>query len=353
MGVLSQLKPEKVWQYFEDICQVPRPSKQEDQIIDFLLDFAQKHNLESRRDEIGNVLIKKPATPGYENRKTVVLQSHMDMVCEKNNDVDFDFTRDAIQPRVDGDWVKAKGTTLGADDGIGVAAEMALLTADDIEHPALECLFTVDEETGLTGAFALQPGFFDGKILINLDSEDEGEIFIGCAGGIDTVAGFEYKKKDVPEGHVAVKFVVNGLKGGHSGDEIHKGLGNSNKILNRFLVKARKNYDVRLSLFDGGNMRNAIPREAYAVITVKEKHLDKLIQDYKAFADVIYNEIHLNEPGISFDAEQVDLPGFVIDKDTQKALERAVYACPHGVHTWSPVNTRICGNIHKPGICQI
>ncbi len=336
MGILSQLKPEKVWQHFETICQVPRPSKQEEKIIEFLIDFAKKNNLDYSRDEIGNVLIRKPATPGYENKKTVVLQSHMDMVCEKNNDVDFDFSKDAIQPWIDGEWVKAKGTTLGADDGIGVAAEMALLTSDDIEHPALECLFTVDEETGLTGAFALEKGFFDGKILINLDSEDEGEIFIGCAGGVDTLATFNYKKEAVPKGHVAVKFTVNGLKGGHSGDEIHKGLGNSNKIMNRFLRNARKKYEARLADFDGGNMRNAIPREAFIIVTVKEKHYNDILNDFEVFTADIRQEIQLTEPDINFAAEKVDLPKFVIDKATQKTLERAVYACPHGVHAWSP-----------------
>ncbi|HKK69155.1 MAG TPA: hypothetical protein VJ946_13120, partial [Bacteroidales bacterium] len=223
MAVLSHLEPENVWKHFEAITQVPRPSKKEDKIIEFLLNFAKEHNLNAKRDDIGNVLISKPASPGYENRKTVVLQSHMDMVCEKNKDVDIDFDNDPIQPVIDGNWVKAKGTTLGADDGIGMAVEMALLESGDIEHPPLECLFTVDEETGLTGAFALESGFFEGKILINLDSEDEGEIFIGCAGGIDTNARFTYKKKDVPDDHVAILLEVEGLRGGHSGDEIHKG----------------------------------------------------------------------------------------------------------------------------------
>ncbi|MFP4663279.1 MAG: aminoacyl-histidine dipeptidase [Bacteroidales bacterium] len=336
MGVLTNLEPGIVWQYFEDICQVPRPSKKEDKIIQFLLDFAKKHKLEAKRDEIGNVLISKPASPGYENRKTVVLQSHMDMVCEKNKDVDIDFDTDPIEPVVDGNWVKAKGTTLGADDGIGMAVEMALLTSENIEHPPLECLFTVDEETGLTGAFALKPGFFDGKILINLDSEDEGEIFIGCAGGIDTNARFTYEKKEVPDGHVAVKLEVEGLRGGHSGDEIHKGWGNSNKILNRFLKQARKDYKIRLHEFDGGNKRNAIPREAHAIITLKEKHVENLKTDYKAFAKTVKDENGKREPNMKFTAGDVDLPDFVIDKKTQKNLENALYACPHGVHAWSP-----------------
>jgi dipeptidase D len=336
MGILSQLEPSQVWQYFEDICQVPRPSKQEDKIIAFLLDFAKKHNLEAKRDEIGNVLITKPATSGFENRKTVVLQSHMDMVCEKNKDVDFDFTKDAIQPEIKGEWVTAKGTTLGADDGIGVAASMALLTATDIPHPAIECLFTVDEETGLTGAFALEPGFFEGKILLNLDSEDEGEIFIGCAGGIDTLASFDFKQKSIPENHIAFKISVTGLKGGHSGDEIHKGLGNSNKILNRFLIQAEEDFSIRLANFDGGNMRNAIPREASAIFLVKSKYEQKIKTAFDEFANTLHHEIHITEPNIKFHIETTDLPEFIINKTTQKALFKVIYACPHGVHAWSP-----------------
>jgi len=217
-----------------------------------------------------------------------------------------------------------------------MAVEMALLESGDIEHPPLECLFTVDEETGLTGAFALQSGFFEGKILVNLDSEDEGEIFIGCAGGIDTNARFTYKKKDVPDDHVAILLEVEGLRGGHSGDEIHKGWGNSNKILNRFLKQARENYKIRLHEFDGGNKRNAIPREAHAIITLKEKHAESIKADYKAFAKTIKAENGKREPNMKFTASDADMPDFVIDKDTQKNLENALYACPHGVHTWSP-----------------
>ncbi|MFO7789864.1 MAG: aminoacyl-histidine dipeptidase [Bacteroidota bacterium] len=336
MEVLAHLKPELIWKHFEDICQVPRPSKQEDKIIKFLLDFADKHDLDAKRDDIGNVLITKPASSGYENRKTVVLQSHMDMVCEKNKDVEIDFNKDPIVPFVDGDWVKAKGTTLGADDGIGIAVQMALLGSDEFEHPRLECLFTVDEETGLTGAFALKPGFFDGKILINLDSEDEGEIFIGCAGGIDTNARFTYKKKTVPENHVAIKIEVDGLRGGHSGDEIHKDLGNANKILTRFLTQAYDDYKVRLSHFDGGNKRNAIPREAHAVVCVDQKYAADLKNDFEGFASIIKEENGKREPNMKFSVSDTEMPEFVLNKKVQKALLRSVYACPHGVHTWSP-----------------
>jgi len=274
----KDLKPAGVFHYFEEICQVPRPSKKEEKIIAFLKAFGEKHKLETKVDEAGNVLIKKPATPGMENRKTVVLQSHVDMVCEKNNDVKHDFLTDPIETEIDGEWLKAKGTTLGADNGIGVATELAILADDSIEHGPVECLFTVDEETGLTGAFALQEGFMSGDILLNLDSEDEGELFIGCAGGIDSVAEFTYKEVDIPAGYFCCKVQVKGLKGGHSGGDIHLGLGNANKLLNRFLSQTFKKYDMYLCEIDGGNLRNAIAREAHAVIAIPEadKHAYRL-----------------------------------------------------------------------------
>ena len=234
------------------------------------MEFAKKHQLEARQDEAGNVLITKPATPVKEQTPGVVLQAHMDMVCEKNADTVHDFDKDPIKPYIDGEWVKAKGTTLGADDGIGIAAALAVLTDENIQHGPLECLFTVDEETGLTGAFALQPGFFQGKILLNLDSEDEGEIFIGCAGGIDSVAEFTYKEVEVPAGYFFFKVEVKGLKGGHSGGDIHLGRGNANKILNRFLSRMAGRHDLYLCEINGGNLRNAIPREAYAICAVPE-----------------------------------------------------------------------------------
>lgn len=336
MGELSKLQPQAVWHYFEQILEVPRPSKHEDQMIEFMLNFAKEHNLESKKDKAGNILIKKPGSPGMEDRKTVVLQSHLDMVGEKNKNVDHNFETDPIQAYVDGNWVKAKGTTLGADDGIGIAVEMALLASRDIAHPPLECLFTVDEETGLTGAFAMESGFFDGRILINLDSEDEGEIFIGCAGGIDTLAYFKYDKEEIRSGSVAVNIGVDGLKGGHSGDEIHKGFGNSNKIINRFLYEAMQDYDLRVHKFEGGNKRNAIPRDAYAILTVKQQDLDGLKQKFDEYAATIKAEIGVTEPGMQFNFDQEDLPDFVIDKSTQERLVKAVYAAPHGVHAWSP-----------------
>ncbi|MBI4947469.1 MAG: aminoacyl-histidine dipeptidase [Bacteroidetes bacterium] len=331
MNTFNGLKPEAIWNYFEEICQVARPSKKEEKMIQFLLEFGKKNNLETKRDEAGNVLIKKPATRGKENLKPIILQSHIDMVCEKNSDVVFDFEKDAIQPFIDGDWVKAKGTTLGADDGIGIAAEMAILTANNIEHGPIECLFTVDEETGLSGAFALKKGFFDSKILLNLDSEDEGELFIGCAGGIDTVAYFQYNTQKVPADHCAVKIQVSGLKGGHSGDDIEKGLGNSNKILNRFIWNSTYKFNAKISTIDGGNLRNAIAREAYAILTLPKENKDKFTEYVRYFEKDVKFELSHTEPGLKFSYEEVSLPSFLIDDATQKNLINAVYACPHGV----------------------
>ncbi|PXX97994.1 cytosol nonspecific dipeptidase [Marinifilum breve] len=334
-NILNKLEPKEVWKHFEDICQVPRPSKKEEQIIEFLIEFGKNNKLETKRDEIGNVLIKKPATPGKENLKTVVLQSHMDMVCEKNNDTIHNFDTDPITPWIDNGWVKAKGTTLGADDGIGMAAEMALLTSNDIEHGPIECLFTVDEETGLSGAFALQPGFFDGKILLNLDSEDEGEIFIGCAGGIDTLANMEYQKEEVPNGHFAIRIDVKGLLGGHSGDEINKGRGNSNKILNRFLWQINKKYHIRINEFNGGNLRNAIPREAYAIITIPSEFKENVRADLNIYAAEMEHVWEIYEPKLKITLESVEKPDFVIDVNTSNNLMDAIYACPHGVFAMS------------------
>ncbi|MCK4663144.1 MAG: aminoacyl-histidine dipeptidase [Bacteroidales bacterium] len=329
--ILSHLEPKIVWEYFEEICQVPRPSKKEDKIIKFLLDFGKKHNLETKRDNIGNVLIKKPAAKGKENLKTVTLQSHMDMVCEKNSDTVHDFDNDPIVPYIDGEWVKAKDTTLGADDGIGIAAQMAVLTANNIEHGPIECLFTIDEETGLTGAFALEPNFLDGKILLNLDSEDEGELFIGCSGGIDTLATFFYKKKKVHKNLIAFKVSITGLKGGHSGDEINKGLGNSNKILNRFLWNSSNLFKIKLSYFDGGNLRNAIAREAFAIVTIKPKYKEEFIKYFELYSKDIKNELKVTEPGLALSIEETELPKFLINKKVQENLLNSLYACPHGV----------------------
>lgn len=335
MSNIINLPPKEVMGFFHEILQIPRPSKKEEKIIQYLVDFAHKHKLPVKKDEVGNLLISKPATKGKERVKAVVLQSHVDMVCEKNSDNAHNFDTDPILAYTDGEWIKAKGTTLGADDGIGIAAQLALLASDTIEHGPVECLFTVDEETGLTGAFALQKDFFTGKTLINLDSEDEGELFIGCAGGVDTVASFDFKKEKPEPGMIPYKMTITGLKGGHSGDDINKGLGNSNKILNRFLWNVNREIGLRLSAFDGGNLRNAIPREAYSVFLVpgdKAVELDKLFKTYTVDAR---KELAVTEPSLTLSLERTPAPDFVVDKKTQDSLLNSLYACPHGVIAWS------------------
>ena len=328
---MQNLKPSLVFSYFSEICRIPRPSKHEEKIIEYLLDFGAKHNLPTKRDAAGNVLISKAATAGMENRPTVILQSHIDMVCEKNSDIVHDFMKDAIQPYIDGEWIKARGTTLGADDGIGVAAALALLASNDISHGAIECLFTVDEETGLSGAFALQSGFLNGNILLNLDSEDEGELFIGCAGGIDTTAIFNYSLENTPTEVSAFTISVSGLTGGHSGDDINKGYANSNKLLTRFLWQAQQKFGMRLVSFNGGNLRNAIPREATATFVIPQKHADALQQLFAQHAEDCKHEFIFTEPNISQTLTATETPEKVIDLTTQKHLLNALYACPHGV----------------------
>lgn len=333
----KNLTPAGIFHYFEEICQVPRPSKKEEKIINYLKEFGKKHKLETLVDEAGNVLIKKPATPGMENRKTVVLQSHVDMVCEKNNDVTHDFLNDPIKTIVEGEWMKAQGTTLGADNGIGVATELALLAATDAEvkHGPIECLFTVDEETGLSGAFALKEGFISGDILLNLDSEDEGEIYIGCAGGIDSVGEFSYRETDVPKDYFCCKIQVKGLKGGHSGGDIHLGLGNANKILNRFLSRAMKKFDLYLCEIDGGNLRNAIAREAHAVVALPDSDKHELRTELNLFAAEVEAENAVVDPGLQLVLESESFHPKAIDRDTARRLVQTLYALPHGVFAMS------------------
>lgn len=332
---LSELKPESVFYYFSEICKVPRPSKKEEKIISYLENFAAEQKLEIKKDEVGNILIKKPATPGKENLKTVVLQSHVDMVCEKNNDVEHDFLTDPIETIIDGEWLKAKGTTLGADNGIGVATELAILAANDIEHGPIECLFTIDEETGLTGAFALKEGFMSGDILLNLDSEDEGELFIGCAGGIDSVGEFHYREVPVPTGYFFFRVDVKGLKGGHSGGDIHLGRGNANKILNRFLSQTAKKYDMYICEVNGGNLRNAIPREAYAICAVPHDAKEPVRVDLNIFIADIENEFAVSEPDLKLTLQSETPRKTAIDQDTSSRLLKTLYAVPHGVYAMS------------------
>ena len=331
MKILEQLQPQPLFNYFEEICQVPRPSKKEEKIRTFLLDFAKKNNLQAKTDKAGNVLISKPAAPGRENSPTVILQTHMDMVCEKNSNKVFDFNKDPIEPVIVDGWVKANGTTLGADCGIGIAAQMAVLTSNEIKHGPVECLITVDEETGLTGAFALQPDFMTGSVLLNLDSEDEGEIFIGCAGGIDTLISFSYKNELVPKNSIALKLSASGLLGGHSGDDIHKNRGNAIKILNRFLWKAAREFSIGLSEFDGGNLRNAIAREASAILIIPKNQKENLLGAFEKFKSQVKFEFEKNEPNLKLKAEEVTTPGHIIDDETQENLLNTLYACPHGI----------------------
>jgi dipeptidase D len=330
-----ELKPKAVFDYFAEINKVPRPSKHEEKMIAYLKDFAEKNSLAFKTDEAGNVLIAKPATPGMEGRPTVVLQGHMDMVCEKRSDRVIDFENDPIETFIDGEWMRAKGTTLGADDGIGVALAMAILTDSAIKHGPIECLFTRDEETGLTGAFAIEPGFMTGKYLINLDSEDEGEIFIGCAGGVNTDIEFEYYAESIPEGYVAMRVVVDKLTGGHSGDDINKNRANANKVLARFLYDIGGRYDMKLCSIDGGNLHNAIPRHAEAVIAVPEEQKHEIRSDFNIFAAAIQDEYHTTEPTAEFLMESVETPETAIDDITANNLIAALNAVHNGVYEWS------------------
>ncbi len=324
-----------MFKYFKEICTVPRPSKKEEKIIAYLKKFGEENKLETLVDEVGNVLIRKPATKGYEHCKTVVLQSHIDMVCEKNNDVEHDFLNDPIETVVDGEWLRAKGTTLGADNGIGIATELAVLAADDIEHGPIECLFTVDEETGLTGAFALKSGFMRGEILLNLDSEDEGELFIGCAGGVRTSAMMYYKPVAVPNDYFFFKVGVEKLTGGHSGDDINKGRANANKVLNRFLYQTADKYDMYLCSIEGGNLHNAIPREAYAVCAVPMADKENVRVDLNVYASEIEVEYAVTEKTVRFVMESVEPCKEAIDRDTAQRLLNAVHAVYNGVFAMS------------------
>ncbi len=329
---IKDVEPKSVWNYFHDITQIPRPSKKEEKILAYLLEFAKKQKLDARQDDAGNLVITKPATKGKEDLPTIILQSHVDMVCEKNSDVEHDFDNDPIETIIDGDWLTANGTTLGADNGIGVAAQLAVLAAKDIAHGKIEALFTVDEETGLTGANSLQKDFLTGNILINLDTEEEGEIYIGCAGGKGTKAYFKYKEKDVPKKYFWFKVHVKGLRGGHSGSDIHKGFGNANKILNRFLYSLmRKKYGMVLSEIAGGNLHNAIAREAYAIVGVKDKYKEDVRVKLNVFLANVQNELKKTEPNLDIQLESVQIPSKIIKKSVTEKLIQAIYACPHGV----------------------
>jgi dipeptidase D len=333
---LKDLAPQPLWQHFAALNAVPRASKKEEGVIAFILNFGNSLGLETRRDAIGNVVIKKPATPGMENRQTVILQSHLDMVHQKNSDVNFDFATQGIEMYVDGDWVKAKGTTLGADNGIGVAAIMSVLSSASLVHPAIEAMFTIDEETGMTGAKQLDPANFTGTILLNLDTEEEDELTIGCAGGIDTNTKGTYKEVPAGKGVVAFNISIKGLMGGHSGMDIHKGRGNANKLMNRLLYKAKQLFDIQLASLDGGSLRNAIPRESLATVTVPENDKAAFTAFVNDFAAVLTEEYKSIEKDLKVALSATENPAQVMDPAYFTRLLQAIYALPNGVFRMSP-----------------
>lgn len=328
---IKNLEPKGLWKNFYALTRVPRPSKHEEKIQEFVKGFCEDLGLETIIDEVGNIIARKPATPGMENKKGVILQAHLDMVPQKNSDTSHDFEKDPIDAYIDGEWVKAKGTTLGSDNGIGAAAAMAVLESDDLEHGPIEALFTSDEETGMTGANGLKPGLINGEILLNMDSEDEGELYIGCAGGIDTIGIFNFKEKKAPAGHTAYKVSLTGLKGGHSGLDIHLGRGNANKIMNKLLMEAGDKFGLRLSSIDGGSLRNAIPRESFAIVTIPEDKKDEFEAFVTRFEKTEKEKYSKADPGLAIKAEPVSMPAHVIDEYTQEDLLRAIDLCPNGV----------------------
>jgi len=329
------IEPSSLWNNFTNLNSVPRPSKKEEKVIDFLIQFAEKLNLNCFKDSIGNLIINKPSTDDMKNCKTIVLQSHVDMVHEKNNDVEFDFENSGINMHIEGDWVKAKGTTLGADNGLGVASIMSILQSTDISHPEIEALFTIDEETGMTGALNLDEDVLKGEILLNLDTEEDDEICIGCAGGVDITINKTYETEDNHPESTFIKILVNGLTGGHSGAEIHKGLGNSNKILNSLLKHLDSKYRVRISEIKGGNLRNAIPRESFSVIQIQTKDYSEIDQEITNFFNL--NRIKYNDLDPNFNISLSDAIGEYkpLDKDDHQKLIECLDACPNGVFLMS------------------
>ncbi|KPK80652.1 MAG: aminoacyl-histidine dipeptidase [Bacteroides sp. SM23_62_1] len=335
MEKLSMKVPGRLWEYFEEICRIPRLSKKEDKILQYLIDFALLKKLEYKQDSVGNLVIRKNATPGMENRKCVILQSHVDMVGEKEKNAHHNFEEDPIIPILKNGWVTARNTTLGADDGIGIAAQLVILENHQIEHGPVECLFTIDEESGMTGAKNLQKGFIEGKILLNLDSEDEGILFIGCAGGIDTLARFRLNLKKTKQGTQAYLIQIGGLKGGHSGDEIHKSPVNVIQLINRLLWNASREFDLLISYLNGGNLRNAIPRDAEALVVVPKSKKSEFESFFHIFASIIKKEVGRFEPDLYFYLMETEPPESVITTKLQYRLLNALYGCPHGVISWS------------------
>lgn len=331
---VKDLQPKRVFEIFDEITKIPRPSKKEEKIRAFILDFAKAHGLEAKTDKVGNVVLRKAATPGHENAPTVILQGHMDMVCE-SNDKSFDFATTPISTVVEGDWVRAQGTTLGADNGIGVAAALAALTDPDLVHGPLEALFTMDEETGMTGAFGLENDMITGSILINLDSEDDAELFVGCAGGVDTVCTFKYHRSVAPRDFKYFKMDVAKGQGGHSGGDIHLGRANANKLVARFLFNLSHQAEISLAEIDGGNLRNAIPRAAHAIFGVHTSKKEDIVAAFNIYASEIAEEFAGIEPTLELTLESIETPEFTIDQETSDNLIRAIYSAPHGVVSMS------------------
>ena len=329
-------EPTIVWNHFADLNAVPRPSKKEERVIQFMVDFGKKLHLETFVDNVGNVIIKKPASSGMENRKTIVMQGHLDMVHQKNSDTIFDFDKEGIKMFVDGDWIKAEGTTLGADNGLGVAAIMAILSSNEIVHPKIEALFTIDEETGMTGAMGLEGGVLEGEILLNLDTEEDDEIGIGCAGGVDVTASRTYLEEETPENTTAFSIVVKGLNGGHSGMDIIKGLGNANKIMNRILFDGFANFGLRISEINGGSLRNAIPRESAATIVVDNISKEPFLFETNELINNIKLEFSTLETNLIIELQEVTSPKMVMDLGVQEGFTKAIYAALNGVYRMSP-----------------
>jgi len=332
---IRNLEPKALWNKFADLNAIPRPSKKEERVIEFITTFGNSLGLETFEDEIRNVIIRKPATSGMENRKPIVLQGHLDMVHQKNADTVFDFDKQGIDMYVDGDWVRARGTTLGADNGLGVAMIMAILESKTIKHPEIEALFTIDEETGMTGALNLKGGILKGEILLNMDTEEDDEIDIGCAGGIDVTATREYHEEESPEGAVGYTITVKGLNGGHSGMDIHKGLGNANKIMNRLLFDAFENFGLQISEINGGSLRNAIPRESVATVIVAGMYDEAYIFDMQEIINDIKTEYKTTEPNLTIEIVKCDLPKKVMDLGVQEGIIRSIYAAHNGVYSMS------------------
>lgn len=333
---IRTLEPKPIWNNFADLNAVPRPSKKEERVIEFMKDFGKNLGLETIEDQVGNVIIRKPASKGMEDRKIIVLQSHLDMVHQKNNDTIFDFDTQGIDMKVEGDWVKAKGTTLGADNGLGVATIMAILESNTIQHPAIEALFTIDEETGMTGAKGLQGNILKGEILLNLDTEEDNEIGVGCAGGVDLTAIRFYKQEDTPEGMSGYRITVKGLQGGHSGMDIIKGLGNANKFMNRLLFDGYEATGMRLHSLEGGSLRNAIPRESVAIVAVENIHKEAFVHEISLLSDIIKLEYKTLEPELEVVIEATNTPQTVMDLGVQEGFLKSIYAAHNGVYRMSP-----------------